>query len=897
MNTNKNIYAAVAALVFMITGCDQATLGGLSTTTTSETPTSTTTVGDVKRIVSTGPSLSFNALTGGVNDLAVNPVTKLPAMTYYDKSANIAGTVAVGALKYAYMDEYGAWNIEVVDFNTGGVACGTTLSNCIGAPNAAAGNTTSIIRMAFKTTGEPVIAYVYGGSAASAGGFKQIRYAERSSTTGKWTVSVAFSASTAALATNVAIATIDPMKSVTLNLDTADRPHITFAFYAQTALANSFVKYLFRSTAGTWTSSNIISNVSAGAIAATGQGDNQSGAVFCPLNNQLLAVHHIVDAAAGAGKPVFIRCTTVGADGGCTAWSTLNLANGCTGATSCFSSGVTTASNSGIRTDIAIDPATNRPIVGIYSVAAPVTTLLTVTAPLACDQAQTSTAGAWGAPVNVGTALQGANGFRLSTSTTALNTNYISYLTSTTSVTSNKSTGPDGAWFATGTTIETNTVAAEGVGAAYEATNDVLFTSYAVLPGAAAGAIGNDIKVSYGASADITLAGAAGTFITEVVDNTMSVFPTTAVPSISSAKASNGTVGYAYFYQDGTVGDSKLYYGIRGGTTSAPVFGQTFVTSHQEGAASPAFVGSYPSLTYDANNNPIIAYWNGAGTELNLQIARSFNGGASFAISVVDDTSASIGQYPSITRTGNTLGIAYYDVTNTGLKFARYTPATGWKKFAVDGMTGASCGVAGDDAGSFAKLQFNAAGKPVIVYQSNGALKVAVAAEAASGTSFTWSCVNIDNSANVRGAGIDFALDSTNIPHIVHFDATAGIVRYVNCASDVSTCVSTGTAAFTGSVLATSGITTTISTIPQIELSSSGTRYATYYSSVDQGLALATRTSSASSWTIETIDGNTSGTSTSAAGQYSSLILNASEKPIAFYRSFENWLKYFSRED
>ncbi len=558
-NMNKTKILAGLMMSIAMVGCNkESTITGLTSTETTATPTATpaataTPTGDVKKIVTTGPSLSFNALTGGVNDMAVNPVTKFPAMTYYDKSANISGTAAIGALKYAFMDTSGAWNIEVVDFNTGTAACGTAGSFCVGAPNAAAGSTANIIKMAFKSTGEPVIAYVYGASVGGAG-FKQIRFAERNSTTGAWSVSVAFSASTAVAASNVAVAaTVDPMKSVTLNLDTADRPHITFAFYAQTALANSFIKYLFRSTAGTWASSNITANVTgAGTLAALGQGDNQGGAVMCPLNNQLLSIHQITDGVGGLGKPVFLRCTTVGSGGDCTAWSTLNLVNGCTAA-GCFSNILVGVTNSGIRTDITIDAATNRPLVGIYgTTTTPANTLYTGAAPLACDQAQTTTASAWGAAVTVAPTAgsQGLNGFRLSPSTTALNTNYLSYLTSTTGVHVNKATGPTGTWLATaGTVVETTTVAGEGIGAAYEPVNDILYTSYAQLPGGAASALGNDIKMSYGSSADITNSGVAGTLITEVVDNTMSVFPTTAIPSISSAKMSNGTVGYAYFYQ------------------------------------------------------------------------------------------------------------------------------------------------------------------------------------------------------------------------------------------------------------------------------------------------------------------------------------------------------------
>jgi hypothetical protein len=79
---------------------------------------------DIKRIVSTGPSLSFNALTAGPNSLEVNPSTHLPAVAYVDRTVGTAGGPTQGGLKYAYLDSTGNWNIEVVDLNSGTNVCG-----------------------------------------------------------------------------------------------------------------------------------------------------------------------------------------------------------------------------------------------------------------------------------------------------------------------------------------------------------------------------------------------------------------------------------------------------------------------------------------------------------------------------------------------------------------------------------------------------------------------------------------------------------------------------------------------------------------------------------------------------------------------------------------------------
>lgn len=872
-------------------GCEQL-IEGIGAGSGSSGSTTT----DIKRIVAAGPSLSFNALTAGVNAMALSPTTSLPAVAYYDKNSPVSGTTTIGALKFAYMDSNGNWNIEVVDANYGTAACGAAGSFCMGAPNAAAGGTASIIRTAFMSDGRPAIAYVYGASLATAGN-KQIRFAERSAA-GKWAISVVFSASASAGATNAAnTATVDALKGLTLNFDSSDRPHVTFSFYAQTLVGNSFVKYAFRSSSGTWSVSDVTASVTAGTITGLTQGAMQSGAVFCPLNGMLLLATSFVDAAAGSGKPLFIRCTAVNSDGGCTTWSSLTLSNGCTGSTSCFSSGITTTTNAATRMDIAVDAATNRPIVGIYTTATPATTLYTSTAPNACDQSQTGVSGSWGAPLSVGATNEGQNGFRLSTSDSTTNLNFISYLDATTTVLANKSTGPAGAWFATGTTIMTTTVGAEGVGAAYDSSGDVLYTSFARLPGAAAGAVGNDIMMATSGAGDVTNGGAAGSFVLNYIDALVTVFPTTALPIFTAAKSNSGTVGYAYYYQDSAVADMKLYYGIRGGTASSPTFSQNFVTNFVESAAAQ-HVGSYPSLGFDSSDNPVIAYYNGVTADQSLWVARSATAGSTFSQTMVDDSVANVGQFPSVASSGSAIGVAYYDVTNTGLKFARWTSTTGWKRFAVDGMAGTgSCGNAANDAGRYARLGFSSTGRPVIVYQSAGALKIAYASEALTSSTYSWTCISLDSSGNTRGEGISLALDSSGSPHFAHFDSTAGQIRYVTCSSSISDCISTGASAFSGESVAAAGTTTAIITTPSIQVTSSGRIYIAHYSASYQGLALQTKLVGGSTWADEYIDMNDGGGSfISAAGQYPVLLLNSAEAPLVFYRSMENFIRYFSRE-
>lgn len=846
---------------------------------------------DIYRVVTTGESVSFNNLTGGSNDLRLNPVTNLPAVAYYDKSMPVSGALAVGALKYAYMGSDGNWNIEIIDANHGNALCGVINSYCVGAPNTAVLSTNNILRLAFKSDGNPAIAYVFGPSLGGAGS-KQIRLAERLSN-GTWRVSVAYARPTTVGVANVAIATYDGMKGVTLNFDASDRPHITYVVYTQTA-ANSQLEYIFRDTGGNWTNNVIQANMltAPGTLAAVGQGVNQQAATMCPANGMLIGTSMLVDTIAGLGDPLYFRCTALAASGACSTWSVVNMNTGCGG--SCWAATMTAATTAGNRTDIIVDPATGRPMVGIYATATPATSLLTAILPNACEVAQPAGAGSWGTPVTVAAGSAGINGFRLAASSTQ---RYLSYLTLTTNVMLSVFNGVS--WFATGHLVETTTVAGEGVGLDYDSTNDLLYTSYASLPAGALGAVGNDLKVGVARPGDLASAGAAGTLPLEFVDSTLSAFPATVVPMLTANKAPDGTVGYAYLYQDPTAARSKLYYGARSGSSANPTFSQRLVANFADSVSGTQMVGSYPSLAYDANSNPVIAFYNGVTGQQQLIVARSNNAGVSFSISVVDDISADVGQFTSVAVSGTTVAVAYYDVTNTGLKYARYTPTSGWRRFTVDGAAGTgSCGSAADDSGRYAVLKMTSDGKPVIAYQSNGAnLKLAIAAETADSSTFTWTCGMVEAAAATRAEGLDLVLDTSDKPHIVHFDATVGNVRYATCSSAVGTCITTGPVAYTASLVGATGITTSIVTKPTLKLGDDGTLYSAFHSSAYQALILATLPTGGTEWTQEFIDrSDVGGSFLSTSGQYGVLMLNDSGYPMAFYRSKENWLKYFSRE-
>lgn len=594
------------------------------------------------------------------------------------------------------------------------------------------------------------------------------------------------------------------------------------------------------------------------------------------------------------------------------------------GASSCMTSftfatdGTSSGTNAGSRISLAIEPTTNKPVLALFSAATPATGIHTFMAPNACDVAQPTATNSWGATTVIDTpaaASTGQNGLMISASSSTNFTLAYSYgAAATSALRVNRTTSGMGGWFATGATVEaqSNLLANEGLGAAYDAINDLFFVSYAQLPAATGVQLGNDIRLASIDPDDLASGGAAGAFVIENIDNTGNGLPTPIAgtqPWLSVAKAPSGLIGYAYFYQDSAAtADSKLYYGLRGGTTASPVFSEKMVTNHMEGTTAAAAVGLGPSLAYDPASNPIIASYNGVTTEQNLIVARSGNGGTTFSVSVVDDSSAMVGLFPSTATFGTAIGVAYRDQTNTGLKFAKWTPSLRWKIFSVDGLAGANVCTTSNDSGQYAKLAFTSAGRPVIAFQDDTAspvtVRLAIADQSVTSSTLSWTCLNVDGQpGNSRGEGIDFVLDSSDRMHLVHYDATAGAMRYLHSTVSIDTAIALGSAGFIAGEVSGVGVAPIVNANlkPHIQVSTSGTVYISYPNVNSRSLVLGTKNSLmglASAFVLETIDKNPSGsTSTSPlVGQGHGLVLNSSNNPVVFYRSFENWIRYFSRE-
>lgn len=127
----------------------------------------------------------------------------------------------------------------------------------------------------------------------------------------------------------------------------------------------------------------------------------------------------------------------------------------------------------------------------------------------------------------------------------------------------------------------------------------------------------------------------------------------------------NGNPAIAYF--DLTNTDLKF---VRATNASGTTWG-TAVTVDSAGD-----VGRYASLARLTELNPAIAYYDATNSNLKFVCATDISGTAWSPPATVDST-GSVGQYASLAVVSGNPGVAYYDNSNNGLKFVRATNASG----------------------------------------------------------------------------------------------------------------------------------------------------------------------------------------------------------------------------
>lgn len=114
--------------------------------------------------------------------------------------------------------------------------------------------------------------------------------------------------------------------------------------------------------------------------------------------------------------------------------------------------------------------------------------------------------------------------------------------------------------------------------------------------------------------------------------------------------------------------------------------------AHFDGAAwsaqtldSDKNVGAFPSLAFDSQGDPVISYWRKSGSDLRLM---TIDSAGNWSRQTIDST-GDVGAWTSISMTDDrsVVAIAYADLTNGDLKYARYLDGA-WTLLLVDDLDG-----------------------------------------------------------------------------------------------------------------------------------------------------------------------------------------------------------------
>jgi hypothetical protein len=174
----------------------------------------------------------------------------------------------------------------------------------------------------------------------------------------------------------------------------------------------------------------------------------------------------------------------------------------------------------------------------------------------------------------------------------------------------------------------------------------------------------------------------------------------------------------------------------------------------------PRNVGQFPSLAFDAENQPLISYHAKSGG--NLKLARWFRDVDSFARSTPDSV-GTVGRFTSIafekTDAGNTLAIAYADDTNGNLKYYSVSSVAGTFNGVTTAVVDDLDGVANIDL----RLKDHA---PSIAYRDTLRGDVRFASRNSA-----WSTETVASAGSV-GLSLSLLTDASNRPSVAYYSRT-----------------------------------------------------------------------------------------------------------------------------
>jgi hypothetical protein len=290
--------------------------------------------------------------------------------------------------------------------------------------------------------------------------------------------------------------------------------------------------------------------------------------------------------------------------------------------------------------------------------------------------------------------------------------------------------------------------------------------------------------------------------------------------------------------------------------------------------ASAGNQGAFASLAVLSTGVPAIAYYDQTNTNVKFARNSAADGSGAWTSSTVE--SATAGDYSLAIIAGNPT-VSFYKQVGAGreLRYARNSSANGsgtWTVITVDGS-------AFESAASDTSLT-TVAGNPAISYQHRGSADLKFARNSAADGSGTWTLSTVDNVGDVEGFTSMIFTGST--PAIGYYDSTNGDLKFArNAAADGS---GTWTLATVDAGNANKGDVGQFSSLAVV----GGNPAISYYDATNTALKFARNSAADGSgaWAFTTVD------DTSATGQYTSLAIAGGNPAISYYDETSRALKF-----
>jgi hypothetical protein len=326
---------------------------------------------------------------------------------------------------------------------------------------------------------------------------------------------------------------------------------------------------------------------------------------------------------------------------------------------------------------------------------------------------------------------------------------------------------------------------------------------------------------------------------------------TTATNAINAATATTATTATTAATANALSANALVQYGLVGvrpaRTTTISII-------------DSATVGAHASVTLGSDGLPVISYYDQANSS--LKVAHCGNAACSSGTTLATvDNAATVGNYTTITvGVDGFPSIAYYDLTNAQLKFARCIDvacATAITPTLPDPAV---------NAGTYASLTIGADNLPIIAYRDAGAGGGAVVTHCLDAACTVATRSVVDGTIGV-GQYTSIVLGPDGLPLIAYRDPTAGTLKLARCGDNSCT---------NGTTLATVDAG---GSYASLVLGADGLPLISYYDTINGHLKVAHcgNTACSAGNTLTTVDSGAS------VGQYTSVAIGADGLPVIAY--------------